>query len=333
MGVAFTVAFLGVAIVVLAILGGLFLLGLALLIVYLVQRSKKKKRGEKASKAPLVASIVFFIPPVSVGVIFLVSVIANGFERMTWKNFRDEWKNSSYVTDTGARHDAVDAFLKAADEGDKEAIKDMFTDHIQTMTFLDTQIDEFLAVYPGRLSEGKVGSWGGMSNGMDPAYVNQSGEIELDGEIYHISIGLCYQNSERPDLVGIEYIYIKSEEAYAYEYDTDYTVDSDRTFIRGNFQEYDEFEARVIGPHTYAYVEMDRELTKQQLQEAFDSSRNLKEIIGKIGEPNADCERLGWAVYGLSDGDEYAYAVISYHENTVSKITFDISYYEEEFQK
>ena len=74
-------------------------------------------------------------------------------------------------------------------------------------------------------------------------------------------------------------------------------------------------------------------LTKQQLQEAFDSSRNLKEIIGKIGEPNADCERLGWAVYGLSDGDEYAYAVISYHENTVSKITFDISYYEEEFQK
>lgn len=47
MGVAFTVAFLGAAIVVLAILGGLFLLGLALFIVYLVQRSKKKNVVKK----------------------------------------------------------------------------------------------------------------------------------------------------------------------------------------------------------------------------------------------------------------------------------------------
>ncbi len=330
MGVAFTLAFLGIAAVVVAILGGFFLMGIALLIVYFVQRSKKKKRGEKASKAPLIASIIFFIPPVAAILWFLISVIANSFERMSWVNFRDEWKNSSYVTDTGARHDAVEAFLEAADNSDKEAIKDMFTDNIQLSSALDKQIDEFLAVYPGGLSEGKTGSWGGASAGFDPADLYQSGEIELNGEVYHISIGLCYQNSARPDLVGIEYIYLKSEEAYAYEYDTDYTVDSERTFIRGNFKEYDEFEARVIGPHTYAYVESDRVLTKEQMDKAAKDSRTLEELIEKIGEPNADCTRLGWAVFGISD-EEYAYAMVSYDERFDWRgEIYDVSYYEEE---
>ena len=187
-----------------------------------------------------------------------------------------------------------------------------------------------MAVYPGGLSEGKTGSWGGASGGFDPADLYESGEIELDGEIYHISIGLCYQNSERPDLVGIEYIYIKSEEAYAYEYDTDYTVDSDRIFIRGNFQEYDGFDARVIGPHTYAYVEMDRVLTKAQIEEAAENSRSFEDMVEKIGEPNADCIRLGWAVYGISD-EEYTYAMVSYDERFDRRgEIYDVSYYEEE---
>ena len=329
MGVAFTLGFIVIAAIILTVLGILAVMGIALLIVYLVQRSKKKKRGEKASKAPLVASILFLILPVGAALWFLISVIANGFERMTWSNFRDEWKNSSYVTDTGARHDAVEAFLEAADRGDREAIKDMFTDRIQKNTNLEKQIDEFLAVYPGGLSEGKVGSWGGSSGGFDPADLYQSGEIRLDGEIYHISIGLCYQNSEHPDLVGIEYICIKSEEAEAFECDSGFTIDTDRTFIRGNFQEYDEFEARVIGPHTYAYVETDRVLTKAQMDEAVENSYGLDDLIEKIGEPNGDCIRLGWAVYGIDD-DEYAYAMVSYDERFGRRgEIYRVSYYEE----
>ncbi len=330
MGFVFTLAFMGMISVILVILGGLALMGVALLIVYLVQRSKKKKRGEKASKAPLIASILFLILPVGAAVWFLISVIANHFERMSWNNFRDEWKNSSYVTDTGARHDAVEAFFEAADKGDKEAIRLMFTENIQKSASLEKQIDDFLAVYPGGLSAGKTGGWGGMSGGVDPADLYQSGEIELDGEIYHISIGLCYQNSERPDLVGIEYIHINSQEAEAFECDSGFTIDTDRTFIRGNFQEYDEFEARVIGPHTYAYVEMDRVLTKAQIDEAAENSRSFADMAEKIGEPNADCIRLGWAVYGISD-EKYAYAMVSYDERfgTRGKI-YRVSYYEEE---
>lgn len=333
MGVAFTFALLGMAAVVFAILGALFLIGAVLLIVYLIMRIKKKKRGEKASKIPLILSIPFLALPVSFLAVFVFSVISNTLEQAEWDSLRDEWINS-HVYDSSAKRDAVEAFLEAADAGDKEAIRLMFTENIQASQALDKQIDDFLAVYPGGFAGCETSSWGGMSEGMDPAYLYQSAEIEKDGEIFHLSIGACYQNSENPHCVGIEFFYLKSEEAYAYEYDTDYTVDTSKVFVRGNFQNYDSFDARAIGAHTYVYKEIDRELTKSQIEEAVSSSHSFGDLIEKIGEPNGDNTRLGWAVYGLSDDAEYAYAKVSYDERYGRRGKIQrISFYEAETEK
>lgn len=328
MGVVFALGFAGLVAVIFAVLGCLFVVGIVLLIVYLSQRSRKKKRGEKASKALLIASIIFLALPVGGAVVSVIMIIGNYFERLTYRNFRDEWINSSYVTDSEAKYNAVREFLDASEKGDKEALKIMFTEKIQKKSSFDDQLDEFLSVYPGGFLECDLDFTGGASEGMDPAYLYQSAETEIDGEKYYISIGACYQNSENPEKVGIEYIYIKSEEAYALRCDSGYSTDSNKVFVEGVFETEEDIEVREIGVHTYVYTEIERQLTKEQVQSAVDSSRSLKELTEKLGEPNGNCKRLGWAVYGLNE--EGVYAVVSYDERYGSdgKI-YNVSFKEE----
>ena len=74
MGFAFTLAFFSIIISIAAVIGGIALIGIILMIVYLVQRNQKKKRGETTSKVPLITGIVFLslaVLLVIIGVIVL----------------------------------------------------------------------------------------------------------------------------------------------------------------------------------------------------------------------------------------------------------------------
>ena len=311
MGVAFTVAFFGVAIVVLAILGGLFLLGLALFIVYLVQRSKKKKRGEKASKAPLVASMFFLALPIAALIWFAVSVISSKITQMGYEDCTDKWKNE-HVFDAEARNDIITELFAAADSGDKEKIMALFTDEIQADSALEKQVDAFLAEYEAGFSGLEFDhSGGGSSGGGGVSTFSSGGTIIKNGEIYYIIMRACHENEEHPEKVGLEGFEIYSSKAEVLRMnDEAYT---DERYIRCEIEVEKDFDLRMIDGEPYRFTEIERELTAEQVKKAVEASRNADDLSAIIGKPNAVWKDM-YLIYELAEGEEYGYAKVSYSE-------------------
>ena len=324
MQIALSFGIIGVAFVIFLVLAALAVAGIILLIVYAVSRSKRKAENKKASIIPLVGGIVCLLPSVAV-VVFVIGKIAfNSFQNVTFRNFREKWQYSdSWITDTSAQKEAVEGFFEIADKGDKEALKALFTDEIQQSGRLDSQIDKFLKEYPGGFAGLDFDFTGGMSHGMDPAYIYKNAEVVKDGVKYLVYVGACYENSEKPEKIGLEYISLKSEQAYVSECDRDYHVDSDNLFVYSSIKNDPELEIREIGYHQYMYTEFDRELTAKLVQEAVDNSRSMKDLIEKIGKPNASCKRYGSAIYELAQGEDNKYAIIEYSDlENIKKVYF-----------
>lgn len=311
MGAVFALGFLAVAAVVLLILGGLALSGIILLIVYLVQRSKKKKRGEKASKAPLVASLIFLTLPVGVLIWFAASTISNKITQMSYEDFTDKWKNET-VFDNEAEDDAINGIFSAADSGDKEKIMALFTDEIQADPALEEQVDLFLAAYETGFSGLEYDSTGGgSSGGGGVSTFSSGGTVTKDGELYYIRIYACHENDEHPEKVGIEGFEMYSSKAKALEMnDEAYT---DERYIRCEIEVAKDFDVRIIGGDPYRYTEIERSLTAAEVEAAVEASRNTDDLAARIGKPNAVWNDM-YYVYELSDGEEYRYAKVSYSE-------------------
>jgi len=313
MGFAFTLGFLGVAFAIFRVLAVLAVAGIILLIVYIVLRSKRKAENRKASVIPLVAGIVCLVPSVAVVVFIIGRIVFISFQNASFENFREKWQYSeSWITDTSAQKEAVEGFFEIADKGDKEAIKALFTDEIQQSGRLDSQIDKFLNEYPGGFAGLDFDFTGGMSTGMDPAYIYKNAEVVKDGVKYYVNISACYENSENPEKIGLKFISLRSEQAYVSECDRDFSIDSDYQFIYSSLINEADFEIREIKYHQYQYTEFDRELTVSQVQEAVDNSYYMEELVEKIGRPNASCKWDGSAVYELVEGEEADYALIEY---------------------
>ncbi len=313
MGFVFTLGFVGIIIIIALILAALVIAGVILIIIYAVLSSKRKAENKKAGKGLFVASMICFSPAALIAVSFVVSVAINAFHNVTASNFRERWINSnSWITDTSAQSEALEGFFEAADKGDKEAVKALYAYDIQINNALDKQVDDFLKDYPGGFSGLEVDFKGGMSDGMDPAYISKSAEVVKDGVTYFIHISACYKNSENPRKVGLEYISLKTKQGMISECDSDFSIDTDYHFIHSSVMNGEDFEIREIQNHEYRYKEYDRQLTLQQVQEAVDNSFDMEELIQKIGKPNADCKRDRTAVYELANGEESNYALVIY---------------------
>ncbi len=311
MGVAFALGFVAVAIVVLVILGTLAVTGIALLIVYLVQRSKKKKRGEKASKAPLVASMFFLALPLAALIWFAVSTISSKITQMGYEDCTDKWKNE-HVFDDEARNDIITELFAAADNGDKEKIMALFTDEIQEKSALEKQVDAFLAAYEAGFSGLEYDhDGGGSSGGGGVSTFSSGGTIIKDGEIYYIRMSACHENEEHPEKVGLESFEIHSSKAEALRMnDEAYT---DERYIRCEIQVAEDFNLRIIDGTPYRFTEIERELTAEQVERAVEASRDADDLFAIIGEPNAVWKDM-YLIYELAEDEEYGYAKVSYSE-------------------
>lgn len=324
MQIALAFGVLGVAAFIIIILIILAIAGIVFLIVYGVLRSKRKAENKKASVIPLVVGILCLLPPIAVIVFAIGRISFISFQNASFENFREKWQySSSWITDTSAQREAVEGFFEIADKGDKEAIKALFTEEIQQSGKLDAQIDEFFEVYKGGFSGLDFDFTGGMSNGMDPAYISKNAEVVKDGVKYYVHISACYENSENLEKVGLEYISLKSEQAYVTECDNDFSANNKYRYLYASVVNDEDFEIREIGYHKFQYKQFDRQLTIQQVQEAVDNSFYMKHLIEKIGEPNASCKRYGEAIYELAEGESSKYALVKYSElESIEKVSF-----------
>lgn len=311
MGVAFTLGFVAVLGVILAVLGTLTVTGIALLIVYLVQRSKKKKRGEKASKAPLVASMFFLALPIAALIWFTVSVISSKITQMGYEDCTDKWKNE-HVFDAEARNDIITELFAAADSGNKEKIMALFTDEIQADSELEKQVDAFLAGYEAGFSGLEFDhDGGGSTGGGGVSTFSSGGTIIKDGEIYYIRMRACHENEEHPEKVGLEGFEIYSAKAETLKMnDEAYT---DERYIRCEIEVEKDFNLRMIDGMPYRFTEIERELTAEQVKKAVEASRDADDLFAIIGEPNAVWKDM-YLIYELAEGEEYGYAKVSYSE-------------------
>ena len=237
--------------IVLCVLGGLFIIGSILLIIGLVHYKKDLKIGIKPRIALIVTGCIFLLPPVGLTNALVVSVAVNAvktnIQRLSYENEIDKWRNE-YVSDSEAAKGVYKAMIKAADKGDKAAIKALFSESIQNNAVLDGQIADFLKVYPGGFSDIEAeydpsGSHGGGGE----EYFSAGFEVEKDGVRYFIRLSGCTKNDNAPENIGLEKFCFYSDRAYVEHDDIkDYSDPYESHFIRAAVDAAGDFEVRYI---------------------------------------------------------------------------------------
>ncbi len=302
--------------IVAAILLGIGFIGLIVTIVSVIKR-KRTPEGVKKKKAGLIIGIILMsVPVVPVVAILLYTAysrITLEIQRANYTCLTDKWRNE-YVSEDRAAKEAMETMLKAADEGDKEEIKAMFSENAQD-ELLDKQIDRFLAIYPGGLSQIEIPKeflseyscdysktdWSESSeNGLDEEYFSVCFDVEMDGERYYISMEGCSYNDDNPEEVGLVLFTVETELAYVVEKeycDTDY--------IYSDMMRDADFEVRRIDGKLCAFTPINRKISQEEALETLREEFWLEDYIEKYGKANAIIN------YDKESGDgEYYYELL-----------------------
>lgn len=294
------------------------------IIILIIGLRKKKKYVGQGKKSPYIlitlGSILILIPISIVGFIFisqLISDIRLKIARKGYDSCTDRWKNE-WVSDSEASDEALEWIIEAAENGDKDAICSVFTEEIQNDPDLDIQIDKFIEEYPRGFSELEFDFKGGSSPGSseDGKSINQfyySYEVIKDGKYYYIEIGGCNENDYDSDKVGIEYFIFKSERAEVYYDDISEEIHEYSEYICADIDVEGDFETRRVWGYPWKFYDIDRTITKEEVIDAYKSSRGLDGIREKLGEPNGINLIRREVLYELEDvNGEPRYAEIGY---------------------
>lgn len=310
-------------VVIAAILGISFVIGLIFLIIGVVNRRKDKYKGRKSPVVCIVIGSLFTAPAVITAAVIIVgiivSTISTNVKRMGYDNITDKWRNE-YVSDRKAADEAVKVLLEAADKGDKEAFSEIFTPNLQKNENFDSLVDEFFETYPVGMSECELEGGTGSSSGSH----NKGESIEeritdydcvLNGEWYKISMELCYRNTGSPDDVGVTVFCIENKEACASEIEY-----SDDEYIMCTIKDESEITARLIKGHPFEFeLFSDRVITAEEISECIQKYNNMSEIWNEIGKPNVtkkydNCTGIDYYYELVPENGEprYAYICASY---------------------
>lgn len=224
--------------------------------------------------------------------------IAKGlFGNIEYDSVPERWKNE-YVSDNRAAAQAIKALLKSADDGDREAFAKNFTDELRARADFERLLDTFFASYPTGLSEvkldgGGVSSSGSYRAGHDVQEGSTHYECTLNGEWYMINLGFCYENTDEPEKVGVDFFMIKNLEAQAVHQDA-YSRDSDHyddIVLLCDIRSSDEVSARLIDGQAFLWTDTDtQKLTANEMRELLSKYRSLAapEVSDRIGKANAE---------------------------------------------
>lgn len=326
---AFIGIFLMYFFILIAILVGLFVIGWIIMLIGLANQKKVKLLGKKYPHVLIsIGAVMVLIPMLCVGSVVVSSVVSKvklAIERRGYDNFVDKWENE-YVPNDEAGLEAIEWVFEAADNGDKDAIIEVFAKDVQDDSEFIRQIDAFLAEYPGNLSGAKIISKGGdeardydYNTKIEIVQFYYTFEIIKDGMYYYVDIGGCKENDYDPEQIGIEYFILKSDRVVVCNQD----VIVESTYNTSDYDEYilaqievgGDFTTRRVGGCSVKFYDFDRNLTKEDVVNAYDESADLKQLVEKIGEPNSKNITEKEVIYEIEPIDgEPRYVKISYDD-------------------
>ena len=288
--------------IILLILGILFVAGLIFLSIGIVKKKSPKNKGKKHPIVFIVIGLLLSLPAVVSIVIVLVTLrITNtktAIERTQYECVPDKWRNER-VQDHQAAQEVLDALLKAADEGDKEAFALNFTPEIQEQSDFDDTLDMFFKSYPEGFSEcdievGPVGGGGSYNYGHNVLNAGTSIDVVMDGEWYTIGLSFCYENTDNPEKVGVTNFNIMNLEGAAY-----FNNESNKKpfyfedeYLICRIMNDQEISARMINGIPFLWTDTpEPKLTEDEMRELLTDYRDkgigIPEVQDVIGEPHA----------------------------------------------
>lgn len=288
--------------IILLILGILLVAGLIFLGIGLVKRKNPKNKGKKHPIVFIVIGSLLSLPAVaSIVYVLLTTLVTNtntAIKRAKYECVPDKWRNE-WVQDHRAAQEVLDALLKAADEGDKEAFALNFTPEIQERSDFDKALDLFFESYQEGFSEcdievGSVGGGGSYDYGHNVQDAETSISVVMDGEWYKIRLGFCYENTDNPEKVGVTNFTIRNLEGAAY-YNNEYNKNPllfEDEYLVCSIMDDQEISACLINGMPFLWTDTpEAKLTEDEMRKLLNNCRDkdigISEVYDVIGEPNA----------------------------------------------
>lgn len=289
---------------VIVVMGILFFAGLVMLIAGIITRTRPKNIGKKFPTVLIViGSIVILIPVGTVlfiGIGGIASQISTSIERQSYKSVTDKWRNE-WVTDHEAANGAIKELLEAAESGDREQFKRTFTPNIQNSQSFEAAVDAFFDNYPKglngcKLEGGNVSGSGSYNYGHNIQTGSTYYTCFLNGEWYSIHLIFCYENTDYPDDVGVDFFSVENLGAAAL--DEDYKGKNLVCAIKSEA----EVTARLIKNMAFMFEPSpERIITEAQMKEYLKKYDDLYQLEQEIGKPNVNIK------YDNSTGYDHYY--------------------------
>lgn len=324
-----------VLVLLVLIIGAFLFIGLIgivfILISFLIRKNDGTQMDEKREKLKKSGKTLLKIPTVAIFLLVFVvlgNIIINHIKGLGYNNLADKWKHQR-VTDTMAQNDVIKMFIRAADNGDKDAVILMFSEDIRDNVGFEKQVEEFLLEYPGGFYGLEFDMQGGHSSedndyGKKIAYFSCNYEVKKEGQMFYVSFGGCHQNSYDETEVGLEYFCIRSEKAKVLADEIGRSIDTEKNPIIAEINVEEDFEIRRIDDEPWKFTSIDRKLTKDEVIDALRNSEYLDGVIWLLGEPNGWNRRFEKVVYELEpENGEARYVIISFDNH--ERITIGLS--------
>ena len=297
--------------VLIPLIAVIFLAGIILLIIGIVNKRKPQNIGRKFPTVCISVGGVLLVLPV---LIAAVGIVPNVKKLFFYDSVPEHWQNA-WVGNNQAADEAIKALMKAAGNGDREALAENFTAEIRNDHYFESELDSFLGTYPAALSQceldgGSSGSSGSYNYGHNVLTGSASYTCDLDGERYFINISFCYENTDEPDKVGIEsfsvmnlgaralYIQEINERRMLGDYE-------DNTALICEIKGSDEVDARLIGGYPFVWhPTSDKKLTEDEMRTLLSKTISMDLLTQEIGSPNVSMK------YSNSTGYDYYYELV-----------------------
>lgn len=312
----------------------LLIVGIVLLIIGVVNKNKSKFAGRRFPRIFIGAGISLTVLPFAVALVLLSGAIlsssGNTMNEASFDSVPEHWKHAS-VSDNRAAEEAVNALMKAAGEGNRNAFMQNFTAEIQHNPSFASDVDRFFKTFPAGLSNCRLnghvtGSGSSYHYGHNVKEGSAFYTCDMNGEKYFISLSFCYDNTDQPDSVGVEYfsvmnlgaralyiekanmgstaLYIENAEPYS-ESDGSDTSENEPIVIC-DIKDSNEVDARLINGIPFVWHPADnKKLTADEMRTLLSTTNSMDELIREIGMANAAIK------YDHSTGYDYYYELVS----------------------
>jgi len=297
--VSMMIAFMAI---ILLVLGILFVVGLIFLGIGIVTKKNPKNKGRKYPIVFIVVGVLLLLPVtvsvVGVSMTALIKSTKTAIKQTQYECVPDKWRNER-VQDHAAAQEVLDALLKAADDGDKEAFAKNFTPEIQERTDFEDTLDLFFASYPEGFSGcnievGPVGGGGSYNYGHNVLNARTSIDVVMNGEWYTIRLDFCYENTDHPEKVGVTDFTIRNLDGAAYFRDQSNKEPEyfEEEYLICSIMSDQEISARLINGMPFLWTDTpEPKLTEDEMRELLTEYRDegigIPEVYDVIGEPNA----------------------------------------------